>query len=480
MRKGRIAGIIVACAIVVSVVIVVVIPSLAPTTEPAEFRVANLHVSPGRAEPGATVIITVEVANVGEEEGTHELELILDGAVEQSEAVTLGGGEVTTVQFTLHREAKRLYSIEVDGLSGSFEVVAPAQLVVSDLTISPAEVQPGDGIEISALVVNVGDLQGTRSLELMVDGQSTTVEVSLGPGGSTTVSFTLTQEVEGTYDVWLDGLSGSFEVLRPATKVRGVIHKDTIWTLAESPYEITATVQIPAGVTLTIQPGVSVTGAATGDMFLLHGKIHAHGTADRRITLDGGGDSNFFSARGSGAHAFLSVRHAVIRNGLAFWPPTGHEQYGHFHLRDSVLEDVVRYSHVWYPEQDVYVERNVFRNSAGLSIGHSEASVYVRWNIFESRPSLPDYMDYWVENWAAYGGQTIVQYNSFLNVGNLALRLPSGYASAAMVATHNYWGTIDEEAIANMIYDKNDDITSAGYIAYNPVLAQPHPDTPSP
>ena len=478
--KGKLAGIIVACVLITILVIVLVIPGLAPAVDPAEFGVANLQISPVRVEPGATVIITVQIGNVGEEEGTHELELILDGAVEQSQGVTLGGGEVTTVQFTVQRDARRLYSVEIDGLVGSFEVVAPAELVVSDLTISPASVQPGEETEISARVANVGDLHGTRSLELIVEGESSTVEVSLGPGESTTIAFSLTQETEGTHEVWLDGLSGSFEVLRSATKVGGIIHSDTTWTLAESPYEITATVQIPAGVTLTIEPGVSVTGSIAGDMFLLHGRIQAHGTADRRITLDGGGDSNFFSAKGSDAQAFLSIRHAVIRDGLAFWPATGHEQYGHFHLRDSILESVVQFSYVWYPEQDVYIERNTFRNSAGFSVGHSEASVYVRWNRFESRPSLPEYMDYWVENWAAYGGQTIVKYNSFLNVGELALRLPSGYSNAAMLATRNYWGTTDTAAIANMIYDKNDDISSAGYIPYSPILAEPDPDTPGP
>lgn len=480
MSKNKLAGIAIACIVVIIVVIVVVVPSLTFGPEPARFTVSNLHVSPEKAVPGETVTITVEVQNVGERRGTHELKLIIDGVVEQSKNVTLDGEEYTTAVFTIQRETKKSYSIEVDGLSESFDVAVPAAFEISNLTISPGMVAPGDEVSISALVVNVGDLPGTKALELMINGESRTREVSLGPGESTTVAFTVTQESEGTYEVWLEGLSGSFEVVIPATMVGGIIHEDTTWTLADSPYRITETVQIPAGVTLTIEPGVTVTRTTNGDMFLLHGEIYAHGTPDKRITFDGGGNSDFFSAKGSYAHTFLSVRHAIIRNGLSLWAPTGHEQYGHFHLRDSVLEDVLRYSYVWYPEQDVYVERNIFRNSAGFSVGHSDASVYIRWNRFESRPSVPEYMDYWVQNWAAYGGQTIVQYNSFLNVGDLALKLPSGYANAAMVATQNYWGTTDTEVIEDMIYDKNDDITSAGYIVYEPILVEPHPQTPSP
>lgn len=464
------------------IIVAIVVLATAPGREltPAEFEVSNLDVNPEEVEPGQTVTVTVDVQNVGGRRGTHELKLIVDGLVEESKDVTLDGGEHTTAVFIIQRETKKSYSIEVAGLSKSFEVVAPAAFEISNLTISPSMVEPGDEISITALVVNVGGLQGTRALELTINGESRSREVSLGPGESTTVAFTVTQESEGTYQVWLEGLSGSFEVVIPATMVGGIIHEDTTWTLADSPYEITETVQIPTGVTLTIEPGVTVTRATSGAMFLLHGEISAHGTPDKRITFNGGGDSDFFSAKGSHAHTFLSVRHAIIRNGLSFWPPTGHEQYGHFHLRDSVLEDVLRYSYVWYPEQDVYVERNIFRNSAGFSVGHSEASVYIRWNRFESRPSLPEYMDYCVQNWAAYGGQTIVQYNSFLNAGEVALQLPGGYSSAAMIATDNYWGTTNTEVIEDMIYDKNDDITSAGYIVYEPILVEPHPQTPSP
>jgi hypothetical protein len=44
-----------------------------------------------------------------------------------------------------------------------------------------------------------------------------------------------------------------------STEVGGIISTDTTWTLENSPYDITATVQIPEGVTLTIDPGVIVT-----------------------------------------------------------------------------------------------------------------------------------------------------------------------------------------------------------------------------
>jgi hypothetical protein len=42
------------------------------------------------------------------------------------------------------------------------------------------------------------------------------------------------------------------------TFVSGTLSTNTTWTLAQSPIVVTSTVQVPGGVTLTIEPGVVV------------------------------------------------------------------------------------------------------------------------------------------------------------------------------------------------------------------------------
>jgi len=68
------------------------------------------------------------------------------------------------------------------------------------------------------------------------------------------------------------------------TPVGGIIWENTTWTLENSPYIITDTVQIPENVTLTIEPGVTVKRPTSGDIFLLHGTVYAHGTINNKIT----------------------------------------------------------------------------------------------------------------------------------------------------------------------------------------------------
>ena len=72
-----------------------------------------------------------------------------------------------------------------------------------------------------------------------------------------------------------------------------------------------------------------------------------------------------------------------------------------------------------------------------------------------------------------------MQFNTFLNTDKIAIELPTGYDSASMTATSNYWNTIDVSLVEDMIYDKNDDLGCADYIDYLPILTGPHPDTPA-
>ena len=68
-----------------------------------------------------TVTVSIEADNVGELEGSHTVELKVDGEVIDSKEVTLEGEASATVLFELTR-GEGTYEVEVEGFTDSFTV----------------------------------------------------------------------------------------------------------------------------------------------------------------------------------------------------------------------------------------------------------------------------------------------------------------------------------------------------------------------
>jgi subtilase family serine protease len=190
---------------------------------PAEFVISDLSVEPeeftlGEGVDDWTFEITVDVTNIGELEGSHTVDLEVDGEVIESGTVTLAGGGGTSITFDVTRGVG-VYAVEVAGLTGGFEVkpyvkpLKPAELVVSNLALIPSEVESGGTVVISAMVANVGEMEGSYTVELRVDKVTVESEsVTLAGGASREVSFSVSSEEEGEHTVEVDGVSGSFTV----------------------------------------------------------------------------------------------------------------------------------------------------------------------------------------------------------------------------------------------------------------------------
>ena len=90
----------------------------------------------------------------------------------------------------------------------------PARMVSCYLNVSPQEVLPRQQVEISVNMCNRGSEKGSRSVALMINGhaeQSQTVVVS--PGSCQEVVFRTFKTVPGSYEVWVEGATGSFSVM---------------------------------------------------------------------------------------------------------------------------------------------------------------------------------------------------------------------------------------------------------------------------
>ena len=79
--------------------------------------------------------------------------------------------------------------------------------------------------------------------------------------------------------------------VQASANVSGIIETDTVWTRAISPYNLTANVLVSNGVTLTIEPGVTVN--LNGYYIMVNGTLNARGTSSDYIFLNNGGSIKF-------------------------------------------------------------------------------------------------------------------------------------------------------------------------------------------
>jgi hypothetical protein len=120
-----------------------------------------------------------------------------------------------------------------------------AEFIASDLKITPTEAEIFQPILITFNLTNIGDEQGIYIANLTINNVLEENQSVLVLGrNSTLVEFTVIKETEGTYDVGLDTLFGSFTVKAPAPSSSSI----GLSKLVVTPYEawvdqpITATV----------------------------------------------------------------------------------------------------------------------------------------------------------------------------------------------------------------------------------------------
>lgn len=266
------------------------------------------------------------------------------------------------------------------------------------------------------------------------------------------------------------------------TVVTGGIYFDAEWTKEGSPYELKKNAKIGPNTTVTVMPGAFING--NGYKLSVVGNFLTRGTTEEPVEIT---DVNLTPGRGD--VGVIDMQYTRFEAGSLFGQEFHKGYKASLQLRDSTLRDIPDIF-LFFPKADCHIERNVFTATGGISSGTSGAAVVVRNNVFYMQTS-----NFAVKNWHRkplivedkHGGRPevfskdmVVEFNSFLCTDRVALRMDRQYHDAEMrVAQNNYFGTNDPATIANMVFDKTDDIYVSERVKYEPFLSRPHPDTPT-
>jgi len=101
----------------------------------AVFEYSDFSIEPASVKGGDAVTIQVKVTNTGNIAGETEAELLANGESVDSKTVSLEPGASTVVEFSHTEKEAGTYTVEVGGLSGSYEVTKSTPFVSGIATL---------------------------------------------------------------------------------------------------------------------------------------------------------------------------------------------------------------------------------------------------------------------------------------------------------------------------------------------------------
>jgi uncharacterized repeat protein (TIGR02543 family) len=136
----------------------------------------------------------------------------------------------------------------------------PATFISSALTVSAAAASVGETVTINLLITNTGNLRGSHTVDLLMNGESvSTKEIPLAGGASETVTFSTSADAVGEYRVAVGDQYGSLTV----SELRRIAEAEMSALFATSNLLVSPG-EISAGESITVSIEVTNTGSVEG------------------------------------------------------------------------------------------------------------------------------------------------------------------------------------------------------------------------
>jgi hypothetical protein len=314
------------------------------------------------------------------------------------------------------------------------------------------------------------------------------------------------------------------------TPVNGIINQDTTWTKTSGPYNLTGDVLVNAGVTLTIEAGVTVNLA--GYSIVVNGVLQACGSSSAKILLNGGeiafsdGSSDWNENTGEGCiieYATItsevnvdSAAPKISNNVFVASASLEHAigVFGPLVNTASMPQTIVSHNTIMNYDTGVYVENcpavisdNIIcNNELGIdvyTVSHAKGTVSITNNLIMynqgngERSYLNPGCGIRIVGNSATSTLTNVTCNTITNnivgidvstyiliinitdnnlYGNSLHDLES---AQALDASNNWWGTTDTSIIDQHILDFKDHFEYGGIVNYTPFLTEQNPQAPA-
>ncbi len=263
----------------------------------------------------------------------------------------------------------------------------------------------------------------------------------------------------------------------PGTKIGNMlVSQNTTWRKSQSPFYLEGEAQVLTGVTLTIEPGVTIIG--NGGRISFAGTVLAEGTSSDKISFEMTTAGIF---NGQARAGRLVVRHAVITGtgasdtslgiGVSFITTQLFGGGMTAEIHDSIFRGI---EYLVYPGPAyMTAERNIFRDATQFRFTGNSSSLAIRYNCFNTP---------WPPADVHTKGISFINFNSIYGVKTPVPEEMRGKGFQAfggsIDAADNYWHGFSESDIRKTIADSTINATNPGVVDLLPLRTEPHPDTP--
>ncbi|SFB04595.1 MULTISPECIES: N-acetylmuramoyl-L-alanine amidase family protein [unclassified Bacillus (in: firmicutes)] len=259
------------------------------------------------------------------------------------------------------------------------------------------------------------------------------------------------------------------EARAEGTTVQNSIMTDTVWTKANSPYKVDSPIYITSNATLTIEPGVKVIGSSAtsgGTMLIIQGKLKAVGTTQDPIELmDIYLNADEFQATS------VNIENAKVTK--------THD--GGFLMTTSGKELILKNSefsngdiHFSSPDVPHYIENNLFRATAPVTIDGGSAPALFKRNAFFNNEDTEPAIKVNCDTYECIGGNITITENNFFGQISQPHVFLSGSKTFSFDAKNNYWGSTVEKTINVRIKTDTNTLDYKPYATMPFVNGQPY------
>ena len=191
-------------------------------TAPASFRLSRLTIVPEEVGLEELAVVSVLVENTGDLTDVLHVEFRKNGIIFDSKDVTLEGHRGITVSSEVASDKLGKCTVSINELATNFTVNEPvaaplpaaqANIQFSGMQITPETAEVGQAITVGIVAINHGDIEGSRSVSLLIDGRFADGElITVAPGVRQVITFVITEHVAGVYSAVVEGWGATFTV----------------------------------------------------------------------------------------------------------------------------------------------------------------------------------------------------------------------------------------------------------------------------